>query len=197
MARTARILVDDGFYHLIARGNNKKPVFDIAGGFSRFKEVLMLSKEKFDWDIFHYCLMPNHVHILARVAHGKDLSLLMKFNLQSYSKWYRCRVEYTGYLWQGRFKSPLIEDESYLLQCGRYIEKNPVRAGLSARPEEYSWSSHRHYSYGQYDPLVTDDPSYQGFGMSPLERQRNYREFVSLDQPNEELVEQSLVARYF
>ncbi len=175
-----RILVDDGVYHIISRGNNKLSVLGLEGGFEHFKAVLMESKKKYPWDIYHYCLMPNHIHILGRPGDSRILPKLMHFLLLGYSRWYREQTGYVGHVWQGRYKNPLIDRESYMLECGRYIERNPVRAGLVRSPEDYPWSSYRHYCLGYHDELVTSDPYYESFGFTSEERRIQYRSFIKL-----------------
>ncbi|KKU18992.1 MAG: Transposase [Candidatus Saccharibacteria bacterium GW2011_GWA2_46_10] len=149
MPRKPRQLTDHGYYHLIARGNNRHFILSVPGGHEFFKELLAQSKEKFQWQLSHYCLMSNHFHLLGRIAQGHQLPKLMQYLLFGYSRWYRLKAHYVGHVWQGRYKSPLIEKESYYLECGRYIERNPIRAGLVANAEQYAWSSYRHYALGE------------------------------------------------
>ena len=152
----------------------------IEGGYQFFKETLRVAKQKYLWDIYHYCLMPNHIHILAQIDDPLDLPKIMHYVILSYSRWYRYQTGYVGHVWQGRYKNPLINRESYLLECGRYIERNPVRAGLVNASEDYPWSSYRFYSHGSEDSLVTKDPSYDSFGFTDTERRRQYQTFVKL-----------------
>ena len=193
MPRTVRQLTDQGYYHIISRGNNAMPLFAIVNGFAMFKSILLESKKKFDWTLHHYCLMPNHVHLLIRIEKGEYLPKLMHWILLGYSRWFHQKTAYTGYLWQGRYKSPLVAKESYRLECGRYIERNPVRANLVPVPQDYPWSSYRHYALGEKDPLIDEDPYYLDFGIDRLERQKKYIEFVSLRGPYDEIVDRSLV----
>ena len=181
MPRKPRQLVDGGIYHIISRGNNRTDVFKVEGGFQWFIELLRSSKLKYPWKIFHYCLMSNHFHILGQVATGSDLPKIMQYLLTHYSRWYQYHVSYEGHLWSGRYKSPLIDRESYLLECARYIERNPLRAGLASSPEDYPWSSYRYYAFGKQDALVDEDPGYlPTFGYHISERQENYRNFVKI-----------------
>jgi len=170
MPRRPRLLVDGGYYHLLARGNNRLFVFDVEGdrGYTKFKDLMKESKERFSWKIMHYCLMANHIHILGWIERGVEMPQLMQFLLLGYSRWYRKRASYVGHLWQGRYKSPLIEKESYFLECGRYIERNPVRAGIVKRVKDYRWTSYRHYAYGEGDPLLDDSPYYEGMDLMTL-----------------------------
>ena len=195
MPRNPRVLKDEGFYHLIARGNNHHLVFALPGGFEQFRKLLLESKRKFPWKLSHYCLMANHVHLLGQIERGNDLPKLMQFLLLEYSRWYRKQTGYSGHLWQGRYKSPLIERESYFLECGRYIERNPIRAGLVQRPEDYVWSSYRYYAFGEADPLVEEDPYYRDLGLTVETRQKVYREFVRLEGPYDRLIDHSLVEK--
>jgi putative transposase len=124
--------------------------------------------------------MPNHVHLVLQVARGEDLSrAMLKLNL-TYALYYHKRHRYSGHLWQGRFKSLPIDRDSYLLECGRYVELNPVRAGLCHEPSGFPWTSYRAYSAGAEDPVVraSGHPLYQALGLTMLERQTRYVEFI-------------------
>ncbi len=197
MPRKPRQLLDGGYYHLIARGNNRLFIFSKAGGYEYFKHLLAVSKDKFAWKLSHYCLMTNHIHLLGQMGNGKDLPKLMQYLLFEYSRWYHKDCDYVGHLWQGRYKSPLIERESYFLECGRYIERNAIRAGIVKFAEDYPWSSYRHYAYGQKDTLIDDDPYYVALGLDESIRQGFYRDFVHLEGPYDRLIDQSLVEAHF
>jgi len=197
MPRKPRKLQDEGFYHLIARGNNRLFVFSLDGGFEKFRDLLFLSKKKFPWKLSHYCLMASHFHLLAQILEGQQLPRLMQFLLFEYSRWYRKKTEYVGHLWQGRYKSPLIEKESYFLECGRYIERNPLRAGIVQKIEDYPWSSYKHYASGESDGLIDGDPYYLDLGQTSEERQNAYQEFVKLDGPYDKIVDKTLLEIHF
>jgi len=197
MPRKPRLLIDEGYYHLIARGNNRLFLFSVPEGFETFKSLLAESKGKFGWKLNHYCLMSNHFHLLGQLKHGRDLPRLMQFLLHEYSRWYRKQSSYIGHLWQGRYKSPWIEKEDYLLDCARYIERNPLRARLTEKPEDYEWNSYRHYAFGETDPLIDNNPCYEGLNQNPEARQRIYREFVSSERPYEKLVDETLIETHF
>jgi len=197
MPRKPRFLVDGGYYHLIARGNNRLFIFSLSGAFEVFEKMLLESKRKYPWKLSHYCLMANHIHLLGQIQAGNDLPKLMQYLLFEYSRWYRKEANYTGHLWQGRYKSYWIEKESYFLECGRYIERNPLRAQIVKSAEDYSWSSYRHYALGEPDSLIDEDPYYEALGKVPEERQRNYREFLKLKGPYDRLVDKTLVEAHF
>ncbi len=140
--------------------------------------------------------MPNHVHLLLHSELRETLSkYLQRVNL-SYSCWYRKRYEFCGHVWQGRFRSSPIEKESYLTECGRYIERNPLNAGIVSSPEEYRWSSYHFYAEGTPDPLVTPTPMYLGFGADDAERRRRYRDYLTADRPYEFPETGELVTRF-
>jgi putative transposase len=183
------MLVDGGFYHLIARGNNRRTVFQHPTGYEKFKALLAKSKKQYRWQLIHYCLMPNHIHLLGQIDQALELPKIMQFLLFSYSKWYQKTYGYVGHLWQQRYKSPLLDKESYFLECGRYIERNPVRAKIVRHEENYRWSSYQHYAYGKTDPLVSEDPYYEELGPNNLVRQARYQEFVKLEGPYDEMVD--------
>lgn len=197
MPRKPRQLLDDGYYHLICRGNNRLFLFAVEGGFDKFTSLLRDSKTRYAWRLSHYCLMSNHLHLLGQIRQGAVLPKLMQFLLFEYSRWYRHQTGYVGHLWQGRYKSPLVAAESYFLECGRYIERNPVRAGIVQHPEDYPWSSHRYYAMGTADPLLDDDPFYASLGPDAATRQQRYREFVSLQGPYDQVVDAALLEAHF
>ena len=121
----------------------------------------------------------------------------MQYLLFEYSRWYRLGQLYVGHVWQGRYKSPLIEQESYFLECGRYIERNPLRAGMVTKLEDYAWSSYAHYALGQRDGLIDDDPYYDRLGRDAVERQLNYQKFVEIEGPYDRLIDSNLVQTHF
>src|SRR5262245_1815596 len=138
MPRKPRLLVDGGYYHVIARGNNKLCIFNNENEFRLFLELIRGAKRLYLFKLYHYCIMSNHFHLLLQVEQGCHLPRIMQKLLLSYSRNYRKNHNYTGHLWEGRYKSPLIDKESYLLECGRYIERNPIRAGMVKAIEDYT-----------------------------------------------------------
>ena len=183
MPRPPRSLLDGGCYHLIARGNNRQFIFAEADGFQYFLELLGRAKARYPAKLYHYCLMSNHIHLLLEIACGTDLPKFMQFVLQGYGRWYQHRVGQVGHVWQGRYKSPLVAQDSYFLEAGRYIERNPVRAKLVADLSDYPWSSYPVYAVGAENLLVDDDPFYAPLGPTAYQRQEAYRAFVKLDSP--------------
>ena len=178
MPRTGRLLLDGGIYHVLARGNNGQRIFHAIEDYRTYLNLLVKQKHDQRLKLYHFVLMPNHVHLIVEAAEGASLSkAMLKINL-GYSLYYRRRRQYQGHLWQGRFKSLLIDREQYLLACGRYVERNPVRAGLAPTPAAYPWSSYAVYASGSSTSLVDLNPLYAAFGTSQAQRQQQYRRFV-------------------
>ena len=197
MARPRRPLLDHGCYHLIARGNNRQCVFTDAEAFRYFLDLLARAKARYPTQLYHYCLMSNHLHLLLEIDTGAVLPKFMQLVLQGYARWYGTRQGYSGHVWQGRYKSPLVARDSYFLEAGRYIERNPLRAKLVTDPKDYPWSSYPVYAYGADNPLVDTDPFYGPLGSTPDERQAAYRNFVQLESPYATMLDAELIESPF
>src|SRR3989338_4203231 len=122
--------------------------------------------------------MSNHFHLLVEIEAGVQLPKFMQSLLQGYGRWYAKRRGYVGHVWQGRYKSPLVDRESYFLEAGRYIERNPLRAKIVKNIEDSPWSSYSAYAYGKPDPLLDEDPYYAQLGSTAEVRQLAYRDFI-------------------
>ena len=138
---------------MMSRGNQKQRVFLEDADFERYLVLLKRYKTRYKFDLFAWCLMPNHVHLILRVNKPKELARIMQgLNLAYYLKYSK-----VGHLWQGRFKSMIIQKDKYVLDCINYIEMNPLRAGIKVAPLEYLWSSYRSRSLGDKLNLL-DNP---------------------------------------
>ena len=179
---------DAACYHIMNRGHNREVVFADDDDRRYFLELLARYQLRFPWRLYHYCLMSNHFHLLLQLADPAKLSSLAAGLLRSYVHYYHRRSGFCGHLWQGRFKSPAIEVERYLLSCGRYIERNPVEAGLVELAWDYPWSSSRHYALAMADKLLETNPWYEQFGNDAEVRQRRWREFLQDADPLEQAV---------
>lgn len=175
MARTARLAVPGYPHHLIQRGNNRQWVFRDDEDRARYLAMLRDGLREQGVALHAWVLMDNHVHLLLTPGEGQALSRLMQRLGTWYAGWFNHRHGRTGALWEGRFKSSLLETDSYLLTCMRYIENNPVRAGMVERAEDFRWSSARHHVGAVVDPLVTDHSLYWSLGNTPFEREAVYR----------------------
>ncbi|MBL7141780.1 transposase [Patescibacteria group bacterium] len=178
MPRIARILPPGAILHIVCRGNNKQKVFYDDKDKQAYLDLVLKYKKDHPFLLYHYCLMPNHVHLLIEISEHTDLSAFMKKLNLAYFYYFKARYGYSGHFWQDRFKSFLIDRESYLLICGKYIELNPVRAGMAKRPEEYKFSSYRFYVLGEENELLDSDPLFLGLSSVEKERRESYKEFA-------------------
>jgi len=176
MPRAARILPEIGVFHILTRGNNKQDVFRDDEDFGTYMELLKEYKSRYPFYLYHFVLMTNHVHLVIETS--SNLSKIMQGIDLTYFYHYKRKYGYAGHFWQGRFKSILIEKDSYLLLCGKYIELNPVKAKLVKKPEDYKWSSYRVYAYGEDNALIDTNPLYETLGKTEEERHIRYRDFV-------------------
>ena len=192
MGRPKRLLVDNGVYHVINRGHNRYKIFNQLGDYNKYKKIIRHYKAIFNFDLFHYCLMPNHVHLLMRITIGMELPILMQAITQAYAKYYKKQYGLIGNLFQGRYKGLCIDKDEYLLDCGRYIERNPLRARMVGKLSEYYFSSFGYYSRGRKDDILTLNPLYVALSPNPEERIRLYNDYVLPDRPYEKLVDKTL-----
>lgn len=179
MPRQARNIPSIGYMHVISRGNNKRRVFRYDRNKKQYYTYLKGCKYEDAIEICHYCLMSNHVHLLVGLNEESDLSRFMKRVNLKYVYYHRKRYSYCGHLWQDRFQGKIIEKENYFIRCGKYIELNPVRAGMVSSPEQYQFSSYHYYAFGRKDPLITENPLYKEFGKNSKERQQVYRNLMA------------------
>ncbi len=175
MARLPRLAVPGHPHHLIQRGNNRQAIFADAQDCERFLAELGELLKAHSVALHAYVLMPNHLHMLATPVSKDSLSKLMQALGRRYVGWFNRRHQRTGGLFEGRFRTSVIEADRYLLACSRYIELNPVRAGLVPSAESYRWSSLGHHLGLRVDPLITEHPLVWSLGNTPFERQAAYR----------------------
>ncbi|MFH1829996.1 MAG: transposase [Pseudomonadota bacterium] len=179
MPRLARILPSDAMVHLIGRSNNSMRLFHDADDFTRFRNTILRYLKDRPIFIHHYVFMHTHFHLLAWVEGTSCLASVMKAIAVSYNHYHRRRYRFYGHIWHSRFRSIVIEDEAHWSACGRYIEINPVRAGICHKPEKYPWSSYRHYAFGREDVLLNPVKGRIGCEDWLLGRgSLSYREFV-------------------
>ncbi|MHB8155614.1 MAG: transposase [Candidatus Omnitrophota bacterium] len=178
MPRAKRIIPGNAALHVISRGNNRSTVFHSDNDKLKYYTLVGELKDENKIDVFHYCLMNTHIHIILNLNPESTLSRFMKQLNLTYFHYYRKKYGYFGHFWQDRFKSNIIDTDSYLLQCGKYIELNPVRAGMVSYPEEYLFSSYNCYANSKPDGLITLSPVYLGLSDSAQIRQKQYVDFV-------------------
>lgn len=175
MPRKPRLSIPGAPQHVIQRGNNRQAIFVVDENYHQFIEMLSLAADKHDCQIHAYVLMTNHVHLLATPSTEDGIGKMMQSLGRRYVQYFNLRNARTGTLWEGRYRATLIDTEQYLFACMRYIELNPVRAGLVKRPGEYRWSSFRCNASGVLDKLVTHHPQYLSLATVSAARQRAYR----------------------
>jgi putative transposase len=178
MARLPRLTVPGYPHHIIQRGNNRQAIFGAAKDYETLLAMLEEHAAKEGVAIHAYVLMSNHFHLLATPGTQEAIPQMMQAVGRRYVRYFNQRQARTGTLWEGRYKSTLIQAERYLLVCMAYIDLNPVRAGLVAEPGDYPWSSHAHYLGRRSDKLVTPHPLYWELGNTPFSRDAAYAELV-------------------
>ena len=178
MARLPRLTVPGYPHHVIQRGNNRQAIFASAQDNEALLQLLVENAVKFNVAVHAYVLMGNHFHLLATPATVDGLPLMMQAVGRRYVRYFNDRQGRSGTLWEGRYRSTVIDTDRYLLACMVYLDLNPVRAGLVERAEQYPWSSHRHYLGLVQDKLVTPHPLFWDLGNTPFAREVKYAELV-------------------
>lgn len=178
MARQPRLNLPSYPHHVIQRGNNRQPIFFAPKDYEVFLECLLEAKRKCHARLFAYVLMTNHVHLLMEPEHEGDLGRFMQSVGRRYVRYINDTYERTGTLWEGRFKSAIVSRDEYLITCSRYIELNPVRAGMVRHPREYAWSSYHGRAMGRPDHLLDEDAWYVTLGDSPQARAAVYANWL-------------------
>ena len=176
MPRRARLTLPNVPMHLIQRGNNRQACFYVDEDYRFYLDWLTEYAGKTGCRIHAYVLMTNHVHLLVSADSGDGVGAMMKALGQRYVQYANRTYRRSGSLWEGRFRSCLTQEDAYLLACQRYIELNPVRAGMVEHPAEYRWSSYRVNAQGEDSPLVVPHPLYDTLGAEPEARRQAYRE---------------------
>jgi len=171
VARPKRCFVEGLSCHVTQRGVDRSPIFRASTDYEVFLTILTYECGESGVRVHSYALMGNHIHLLATPEHETSLPNTMQALGRRYVPFFNQRYSRTGGLWEGRYKLALVHDERYWLTCMRYVEMNPVRAGIVARPEDYRWSSYAHHGFGKPDRLITDHPLYLGLASSSVQRQ--------------------------
>ncbi|MFC1808317.1 transposase [Candidatus Omnitrophota bacterium] len=192
MPRSARELYDGGVYHVFNRGHNKQALFHSKADYTVFKKYIRNYLGDHNIIIYHYVIMPNHFHLLVKALKATALPIFMKGICQSYAKYHHKKYDTVGYLYQNRYKCIPIEDNRYLLECARYIERNPLRANIVDNLRNYVYSSYLYYALGFRDSLVTSNPLYKDMGKSTLKRQKAYRKCINESRPYDEILDKKL-----
>lgn len=176
MPRRPRVILPDVPLHIIQRGNNRQACFFTDDDYRFYLEWLCEYAKEMECRVHAYVLMTNHAHLLLTPREAKSAGQLMKRLGQRYVQYINRTYHRSGTLWEGRFRSCLVQTEAYLLECHRYIELNPVRAGIVAHPAEYPWSSYRRNAQGKVSDLLVPHAVYRALGGTWKERAAAYRE---------------------
>ena len=187
MGRLPRTIDDGLVYHALKRGNNRSDVFGDDANRVAFLQALANTKDRYPFRLLGYCLMTNHFHLLLRPEAGQLISRILQSLTVAHTWRYDTRHHTSGHVWQGRFKSPVIQDDAHLLVVLRYIEANPLRAKMVSDPAEYRWSSYSYHGLGRDDPLLSPFPEWEESGRMEAERRRRRRAKVRSMQSEVEL----------
>ena len=178
MARLPRLTLPGYPHHVIQRGNNRQAIFARLADYQRLLDLLDDNARQFDVAIHAYVLMSNHFHLLVTPQSSDGLPQMMQAVGRRYVRYFNDSQQRSGTLWEGRYRSTLIQTDRYLLACMAYIDLNPVRAGLVAQAKDYPWTSHGHYIGRRADKLVTPHPLVWELGNTPFAREAAYAELV-------------------
>lgn len=188
MPRLPRPIADGLVYHALNRGNNRAAVFFDDEDYRAFLAALAKTRERYPFRLYGYCLMTNHFHLLLQPEAGQSVSSILQSLTVAHTWRYHRRHGSVGHVWQGRFKSPVVEADEHALVVLRYIEANPLRAGMVADPADYPWSSYAHHARGRPDPLLSELPCWSGLAVDERRRRAHWREWVGTPLTERELV---------
>jgi len=180
MARPLRIEFKNAHYHIIARGDELKLLFADNWDFKRYIRLLHRYREEFGVEIFAYCLMNTHLHMGVKTPLA-NISQFMQTLQTAYTVYYNLRHQKRGHLFQGRYKSILVDKDDYLLEVSRYIHNQAVRAGICSKPIDYQWSSYRFFVTSQISQIVSPDIVLKSYAADLKNARIRYRRFVERD----------------
>ena len=180
MARLPRLVVANHPHYIIQRGNDSQLIFREPEDYARFLAWLKESAREFKVAIHAYALAPNHLHLLATPLTVEGLAQTMQRLGRYYVPWFNAKYGRTGGLFQGRFKTSLINPNMYFMLCCRYLERHPVRQQLATEPQDYPWSSYAHHAGIRSDPVIIDHALYWALGNTPFQREAAYMELSRL-----------------
>jgi putative transposase len=176
-------------HHVIQRGVNKMDIFRTDADFECFLTIFRTAAVKHETEVHTYVLMTNHVHFLVTPHIESGLSNTMKSVGDTYVRYFNRRYERTGGLFDGRYRSLVIDSDRYWFTCMRYVELNPVRAGIVARPEDYRWSSYRFHALGEPNNIIAPHPLFLALGNSASARRQCWQAICREALPEEQLAE--------
>jgi len=172
--RLPRNVVPGQTLHIIQRGNNRQPIFFARTDYRYYHESLIAAADRYACDVHAYVFMSNHVHLLLTPTTETGPSRLMQSVGRRYVRYVNDVHQRTGTLWEGRFKSSIIDSERYFLVCSQYIELNPVRANMVSHPADYPWSSFHRNALGRHDEALVSHEIYRRLGLNGDQRMAAY-----------------------
>ncbi len=187
MPRRPRIIVPNIPLHIIQRGNNRQSCFFEEEDYLFYLDSLKNCAKSSSCSVHAYVLMTNHIHILLTPGNSESAGTLMKHLGQRYTQYINRTYKRSGTLWEGRFRSSIVQQEKYLFSCQRYIELNPLRAGMAKHPGDYPWSSYHSNALGSSSALLSQHFLYQNLGQTDVERQEVYRKLLCHNLKQKEL----------
>ena len=176
MARLSRIVIPNQPLHIIHRGNNRQDILESEDDMVRIKEDIELSLSKSNCNLHAYVIMTNHLHLLITPKNKEQLAKFMQSMANRYVRYFNAKHQRTGTIWEGRFKSCLVDSDHYLFTLYKYIEMNPIKASMVKDIADYEWTSYRHNALNQTDSLITEHKLYKDLGTSAKQRCESYRE---------------------
>jgi putative transposase len=189
MARLRRLFVPGVAHHVIQRGNDRGDMFRSPADHEVFLYALRDALARYPLEVHAYVLMKNHVHFMVTPGSAAALPGTMQALGRRYVRYFNDRYQRTGGLFDGRYRSLMVADERYWFTCMRYIELNPVRAGIVASPADYLWSSYRAHAFGKTDLVVAPHWLYMALGATSSDREKSWRELCGAPLADDELAE--------
>ncbi|TNF86545.1 MAG: transposase [Gammaproteobacteria bacterium] len=175
MARLPRYTIINQSQHIILQGREGREVFFQEQDYRYFHDCLEAAAYNYGLKVHAYVLMPSHVHVLATPGETDSISRTVQSVGRNYVQYFNECYDGSGTLWEGRYRATVLDEKEYLLTCSRYIELNPVRAGLVRHPRDYRWSSYAHNAMGSSDEMITPHREYSKLGGSDKQRVSAYR----------------------
>lgn len=181
MARLPRLALAGHVHHILQRGNGRESIVTNAEESAAWLDLLLREARRLHVAVHGYLLMPDHFHLLATPRAAPDLGALMQALGRGYVRRFNQAHGRRGSLWEGRFRSCVLQAERYLLPCMVHLDLHPVRAGLVANPGDYRWSSHGHYAGLRHESALATPAAYWALGNTPFAREAAYAEMVHQD----------------
>jgi putative transposase len=193
MARLPRYTIINQSQHIIQQGREGQRIFIDEQDYQYFRDCLDAAAYNYGLRVHAYVLMPDHVHILATPASADSVSRTVQSIGRNYVQYYNECYEDSGTLWEGRYRATVLDERQYLLTCSRYIESNPVSAGLVRSARDYRWSSYARNTMGKPDETITPHREYQKLGANDEQRAAAYRELFKqkIDDETSRLITES------